>query len=545
MQPSGISPTRSWVRSHAGSERKLRLLLQRAEAETARRAEREQKRLAVNIHQFLNDPYYLGNTRLWPEVKAEIERIVATNPHEVTLPWATGAGKSALGGALFAWIAHRILPAVEDRSFFWRYELKGDKSAYMLQLATNLEQTKDNIFSETRPPILNSPWFQEHYPADPNYSSRLVFTWPGLDTESEGTLIIQPLGGGQRGPLAYDPFVVAIDEASWFVESPGVLGDSAEVVYEQMSSRMTSRFGDGGMLLNLSAPKHKDDFTQRRAADAEKGEDPSLYASRRALWETRPDHIEALAAGDFFETAHPETGEAVRIPKSLARRFAANPELSWRNFGGVPQAASGALFDLTAAQWLEACATLTSLPGPNAQRVYYVHGDLALTQDRATLGMAHPEPDGRAVLDRVVEIPKRADTQAVEIDDVLQRILQWRAQGFSIAEVTCDQFQSADLLQRVHRHGMKTRTLSVDSGLEPYNCLKTALHEERFAYCPTMQNAAMFCDEYTALELVKGTKVDHAPGKSKDFADAVCGATYNAVQNAGQALPMSERMRIL
>lgn len=496
----------------------------------------------VDIKQFLDDEYYLGNGGRWPAIRDEAIRIVERNPTEISLAWGTGAGKTALGADLFCYYAHRILPSIARRSFFRKYKLRGDKPVFFFCLATRVEQARDNFFAEVRGRIERSPWFQQRFPPDEHISSRIVFTWEDRRRKNRVRkrlpLIIEPLGSSERGPLAYDCFCCAIDEAGWFVESEGKLGDLAENLYHRIHSRMVSRFLGDGILMNLSAPRYVDDFVQRRVREIESSGDQRLYATRKALWETRPQLIAELQDGKWFEERHPDTGVPTRIPLSLQASFASNADMAWRDFGAVPVLAFTPL-DPKAGVFLHKCATL---PGPSTRPKdgvrYYVHGDIGLSRDACAVAMVHvcgrtDEGDPIVALDRAEVLPRRADTGQVEIEDVKRLVLSWCGEGYQIAQASFDSYQSADLMQRLTRAGVRTKPVSVDTTDQSYQHLKVLLHEGRFQYFADTPAAERFQREYRSLELVDGIKVDHPPGGSKDVADAIAGAASEAVQALG------------
>lgn len=93
--------------------------------------------------------------------------------------------------------------------------------------------------------------------------------------------------------------------------------------------------------------------------------------------------------------------------------------------------------------------------------------------------------------------------------------------------ITADQFQSVQLLQELQELGFPTAGLSVDRTPDAYLAFTDLVYEERVI----MYNYAPFKQElfsvvyYPALK-----KVDHIAGGSKDVADAVVGAAFNAVR---------------
>jgi hypothetical protein len=97
--------------------------------------------------------------------------------------------------------------------------------------------------------------------------------------------------------------------------------------------------------------------------------------------------------------------------------------------------------------------------------------------------------------------------------------------GFQIGLITADGV-GAFLVQRLKQQGYDSEIISVDRTIEPYLTLKSCFNEGRI----TLYEYAPLEEELLFLEWnKKRNKVDHAPRRSKDVADALCGAVYNAV----------------
>jgi len=85
-----------------------------------------------------------------------------------------------------------------------------------------------------------------------------------------------------------------------------------------------------------------------------------------------------------------------------------------------------------------------------------------------------------------------------------------------------------DSIQILKSRGIEAEILSVDKDTKAYDTFKEMLHTKRFDcyyYEPLHK-------EYQRLELIKGKKVDHPPGGSKDVCDAVAGVCYNIAKYA-------------
>lgn len=116
-----------------------------------------------------------------------------------------------------------------------------------------------------------------------------------------------------------------------------------------------------------------------------------------------------------------------------------------------------------------------------------------------------------------------------------RNFIRWlKQQGFNIKEITCDTYQSYDLLQQLSAEGFNCSILSVDRVdtdriCKPYQAFRSALYENRFE----LFLCKRLFEEITDLERNVNTgKVDHPPNGHKDMCDAVCGSMFTASKHA-------------
>lgn len=123
-----------------------------------------------------------------------------------------------------------------------------------------------------------------------------------------------------------------------------------------------------------------------------------------------------------------------------------------------------------------------------------------------------------------------------------RQFIYWlKEKGFRIRGVSSDTYQSADLRQQLLAKGYKYDIISVDrvETLEdgktklckPYHYLRNTMYEERIE----IYDSELLTTELLGLERNSAGRIDHPDeGKSgsKDCADALCGALWNASQNA-------------
>ena len=190
---------------------------------------------------------------------------------------------------------------------------------------------------------------------------------------------------------------------------------------------------------------------------------------------------------------------------------------------------------------------------PMAGAAYAMHGDLAITGDRAGIAMSHirtyterqphagsETTEPRPVIHNDFVFSFEADLGARSPDGASAprevqirwyRQLAWEliARGFYIASVTFDGFQSTDMIQIFLSRGIGSKVLSVDRTPVAYQTLKDVIYDGRLEcyYRLRVKN------ELETLRVTNRGTVDHVPGGSKDEADALAGSVVGAIEVGG------------
>lgn len=120
-----------------------------------------------------------------------------------------------------------------------------------------------------------------------------------------------------------------------------------------------------------------------------------------------------------------------------------------------------------------------------------------------------------------------------------RNFIYWlKEQGFNIKGISTDTYQSVDTGQQLAAKGFSYSVISVDRVdtdriCKPYQYLRSTIYEERLE----MYDSELLTEELLGLERDNNSgKIDHSPTgiNSKDAADALCGAMWNASQYAEQ-----------
>jgi hypothetical protein len=468
--------------------------------------------------------------------------------NEVILQLGKGSGKDFTSTVACAYIVYKLLCLKDPARYFGKPS--GD-AIDIINVAINAQQAKNVFFKGFKNKIEKSPWFAGKFyaKADSVEFDKAITVYSGhSEREShEGLNLI----------------LAVLDEISGFAQEIGTgndQGKTADNIYKAFRASVDSRFPDLGKVALLSFPRYPGDFISQRYDDVimEKevvtkthkfvmnpdlpedatgnsleitwDEDsivsykyPGMFALKKPTWEVNPTR----KIDDFKLAFYTDLGDAMQ-------RFAC-----------VPTFASDAFFKQQ--EKVRAAMTLrnpldqfrrfdeTFVPDPN--KIYYVHADLAQQHDKCAVAIAHVDKwvniqvikDYQqvapvVVVDAVAYWEPRVEGP-VNLSEVKQWIQNLRRLGFNIGMVSFDRWQSFDIQNELKQVGMRTDTVSVAK--KHYEDMAMLIYEERLA----MPAIDLLFEELTELKIMRGNKVDHPRKKSKDLADAVCGAVFGAISH--------------
>jgi hypothetical protein len=516
----------------------------------------------VESEKFLNQPplseiqYSIVEAMSQIYYKKDLEDLMGTNSgsahydkytkNEIILQLGKGSGKDFTSTVGCAYLVYKLLCLKDPSRYFGKPS--GD-AIDIINVAINAQQAKNVFFKGFKTKIENSPWFAGKFyaKADSIEFNKSITVYSGhSEREShEGLNLI----------------LAVLDEISGFASEVGTgneQGKTAENIYKAFRGSVDSRFPDLGKVALLSFPRYVGDFISKRYDDviAEKetiqkhhkfiinptlpedspdntfeiswDEDhilsykfPGVLALKKPTWDVNPTR----SIEDFKLSFFTDLGDAMM-------RFACKPTYS-----------SDAFFKQR--EKLELCMSLRNPLDsskrfdasfkPDPEKTYYVHADLAQKHDKCAVAIAH--------VDKWVSVQVLKDYEQVapivivdavawwepkiegpvNLSDVKNWIINLRRQGFNIGLVSFDRWQSFDIQNELKSVGIKTETISV--GKKHYEDLAMLVYEERVA----MPMIPLLLEEMGELKIINDKKVDHPRKKSKDLADAVCGAVFGAI----------------
>jgi hypothetical protein len=471
--------------------------------------------------------------------------------NEIILQLGKGSGKDFVSTVACAYVVYKLLCLKDPARYYGKPA--GD-AIDIINVAINAEQAKNVFFKGFKTKIEKSPWFAGKY--DPKVNSI------GFDK----SITVYSGHSERESHEGLNLFMAVLDEISGFATEVGTgndQGKTADNIYKAFRGTVDSRFPDLGKVVLLSFPRYNGDFISKRYEEVIMEKDvierrhkfiineelpegpdnefeivweedqiksykyPRMFALKRPTWDVNPTR----KIDDFKIAFLTDLGDAMM-------RFLCTPTYS-----------SDAFFKQK--DKLEKCMTLRNPVDtykrfeenfkPDPDKTYYVHADLAQKHDKCAVAIAHVErwvniqviKDYEqvapiVVVDAVVWWEPKVQGP-VDLSEVKKWIQNLRREGFNIGMVTFDRWQSFDIQQELKAVGMRTDTVSVAK--KHYEDLAMMVYEERVA----MPMIPLLLEEMSELKITdNGKRVDHPRKKSKDLADAVCGAVFGAISHTSR-----------
>lgn len=486
---------------------------------------------------------------------AQVEKAIFTG--------AIGIGKTTLASIAIPYMVHWVLCLRDPQGYFSL--LPGSRIAFM-QMSTSEANAREVIFGDIFARIKHSQWFIDNAPYDEKFTKQIRF--PQKD------IWILPGDSSETTFEGYNILGGILDEIDSHKQTKEK--DYADVGYDTILGRITSRFEERGLIILVGQMKKATGFAARKFNEFEK--DSTAFACRMTLWDSmgwqrylNPDGSRASFYYDFKrrEVLPKMVGELLgsdrvatllEIPEKFRKNFENNPEKSLRDLAGIPPAVSDPFISLVDKiescrdRWIERHGLISPVNtnpsriefedwfnGVNDPRKRAIHIDYAFSAEGDALGMAMghvaeivENVDGERqpliVIDFLARL-KAAPGTEIFLPDVRRIVYHLRDYlGFKVKRVTMDGFQSVETRQQLRKKRFLVDNLSVDKNTLPYEDLREAIYDERLEFPPYVTYLNKGDDdtiEIVIKELMEltsdGKKVDHPEKGSKDVADSLAG----------------------
>jgi hypothetical protein len=468
--------------------------------------------------------------------------------NEIILQLGKGSGKDFTSTVACSYIVYKLLCLKDPAKYFGKPS--GD-AIDLINVAINAQQAKNVFFKGFKSKIERSPWFAGKYNAKAD------------SIEFDKSITVYSGHSERESHEGLNLLLAVLDEISGFASEVGTgneQGKTAENIYKAFRGSVDSRFPDLGKVVLLSFPRYPGDFISERyddvVAEKEVIERTHRFTINPLLPEDNPDNFFEISWDEDQITSYKYPGVfALKRPTwevnptrkidDFMIAFMTDLGDAMMRFACVPTFASDSFFKQV--DKVRSCMTLRNpvdnfkrfdesfKPDPN--KVYYVHADLAQKHDKCAVAIAHVDKwVNIQVINNYEQVAPIVVVDAVawwepkvegpvNLSEVKQWIQNLRRLGFNIGMVSFDRWQSFDIQNELKQVGMRTDTVSVAK--KHYEDMAMLVYEERLA----MPSIELLFDELTQLKIMKNNRVDHPRKKSKDLADAVCGAIFGAISH--------------
>jgi hypothetical protein len=473
--------------------------------------------------------------------------------NELILQLGKGSGKDFVSTVACAYVVYKML-CLKDPAIY--YGKPAGDAIDIINVAVNAQQAKNVFFKGFKSKIERSPWFAGKY--NPKADS----------IEFDKSITVYSGHSERESHEGLNLFMAVLDEISGFaseVATGNEQGKTADNIYKAFRGTVDSRFPDLGKVVLLSFPRYPGDFISQRydsvIADKEVIEKTHRFIINEDLPHDNPDntfeisweedHILSYKIPKIFALKRPTWDvNPTRNIDDFKIAFLTDIGDAMMRFLCTPTYSSDAFFKQK--DKLQKCMNVRN-PIDNFKRfdesftpdpdvIYYIHADLAQKHDKCAVAIAH--------VDRWVNIKVIKDYEQVvpvvvvdavawweprtegpvNLSEVKQWIINLRREGFNLGMVSFDRWQSFDIQNELQSVGVRTETVSVAK--KHYEDLAMMVYEERVA----MPMIPLLLEELSELKIMKGNRVDHPRKKSKDLADAVCGAVFGAISHTPKNL---------
>lgn len=544
------------------------------------------KEIPVDIDTFLDDEYYLGKSnnkgqRVYPFWRKELHTIFNNGNkfEEVFFTGATRIGKSSTAITATAYMLYRLMCLRDPQAYFNKKEIS---KFSILFFNVTKELAKGVAFREFNDTLKVSPWFNEH--GKFSRSERDFYYIP------EGDKVVIDFGSDAAHALGMQVFVGFCDEINF--AKAGVKDVSKAKahmlsLYNTVSARVKGTFRLNGQVYGkifaVSSKNSDSDFMESYIQEQlASGAGSHMYVIDQPQWEVLPPETFSkerfyIAVGNRHQRGFvvpdnqtfPEALEDLRQqgytllnpPVDMRSNFLADFDIALRDLAGI--SVPGSLSFITQ-DTITSCINkerrnpfyneILSIGTKDSTAIEdyfhiedidmrmiknpcYIHLDLSKNTDRSGIscicisgrkdiksidGKLSSFPIYTHLFSIALEAP-RGDT--IPYAKITQFLLWLRSKGFNIRGISRDQFQSEYMAQLLEDQGFDVSYRSLDRTPDGYIAFKSILSENRIDLLDVdlLQNELI----HLQRDSLSG-KVDHPIGGSKDVADSIAGACWNA-----------------
>lgn len=510
------------------------------------------EKLPPTIEEFVNSDYYLGHTygkgklyKYWmPILKDIFPDNISTRYDTIVLTGCLGSGKSTIS-RLIAMYTYCRLDHLRNFNFF---ELAAGKNWVMSFFHTTNDTVANTFIDPLKEIRSESPYFTQG-----------LLNAPTIDEMAD-----TPRG---KGPIGLDVILYVFSEINFI--KPEVATKKLNTAFNRLTGRfMKARGYFGTIILDSSAAESGsfvDEFIEERCNPK------TTKIVRSKIWEVKPHLYGAdgwfkVYLGDstrdafIVESSIPGSGpieslatpqgldqdRMLEVPMDLLDEFKLDLNLSLNDHAGISTTSNEYFI-----QDRKALNKVFNLPFKNQEvieldfyqddrlydslinsikeipkdKVLSVRFDIGVVSDYTGLSICYF--DEYIVLDKKNKtlVPKFVNPVTAAIGRIqgqetsitkLYQFVKDLSKHYEVGAITCDQFQSRQLIQDLKKDGFNAYEISVDRTDQPYQSLKLAIYEGRIK----LPQSKLLQRELRELQYSRKNgkgKVDHPATTSSDM----------------------------
>ena len=498
--------------------------------------------IPVSIDEFIENPYYLGNstrngTSIYPYWRKKYREIFdpALAYEEVIFTGAIGVGKTKTSDVCLAYLLYKLMCLRNPQQYF---KMNEGEEISIFFLNINLTLAEGVGYNTLHKMLIDSPWFME----------RGTVTGRVKERYNPPNHITIKFGSKSDHALGQQCYCAMLDEADFSrgsIKGSSALDVKNEIMrtYNAIKERMNSRFIKNGVqygrLFLVSSKRSDQDFIEAyiKKMKAEH-QDKHMLIIDEPQWVIKPEGTYSkqkfpVAVGNrslksmiLPDNLKPEEEDAYRkqgyqilwVPINFKQSFILDVNTALMNLAGISVVGTTTFFnydmfskcyvnsyknpfvadvltiglndDLNIAQFFE----IDKIPLAVRSMPQFIHIDGALTGDKAGIsdvgvsGLketvqyngAEEFVSGEMTYKHIFSVDIKAPNGSeISFEKTRQFIYYLRQCGFNIVGVSLDGFQSADTKQILITQGFDATIVSLDKSPQGYLTLRSAMNDGR------------------------------------------------------------------
>lgn len=413
----------------------------------------------VSLAVFVTAREHLNLGPLFPDQQAAMDELLGMDPCRIftepgtpestrayqlaVLLWGKGSGKDYLCSIVVCYLVYVLLCLRDPQGYF---DFGRGEPIDVVNVAYNADQAKRVFFEKLKQRILGWHWLADNYNVfeSGKRRGRHIAGRPSVEINDGEVLFPRHIRCFSRHAQnesyeGYNVIAWVMDEASAFLSK--IQRENADAIYQTLRTSAASRFQRRWVGFIISYPRHGDDFTMTKLAEAQRDPSLGIFADGpRTTWEVNKN----LGKTEFVEVR-----PGHEVPVELANDYKLDYEAALARYECQPPAARDAFIKfperLDAAvatgkkplvEWTP-IVTRRSMPSPDGEGTYtrrfsgvridrigrlpkgtkvYSHGDPGLKHDSFALALAHGVPATIMVHMPAVEVYGMAECAEMGID---------------------------------------------------------------------------------------------------------------------------------